>query len=84
MFLSLVDRSLVQRHLSDQVIDAAGVDRLLEYRAIPDGAPVFLDEAPMLPVEPSCSWFRHLAALRMAGQARVPLAPAGADDSQGA
>ena len=61
MFLSLVDRSLVQRHLSDQVIDAAGVDRLLEYRAIPDGAPVFLDEAPMLPVEPSCSWFRHLA-----------------------
>ena len=52
MFLSLVDRSLVQRHLSDQVIDAAGVDRLLEYRATPDGAPVFLDEAPMLPVEP--------------------------------
>jgi integrase len=61
MFLSFVDPSLVRKHLGVQVVDAAGVVRLLEYRAIPVGTPVFLDEVTMLPIEPLCSWFRHLA-----------------------
>ena len=34
---------------------------LLEFRAIPAGTPVFLDEHTMRPIEPLCSWFRHLA-----------------------
>jgi hypothetical protein len=61
MFLSFVDPSLVRKHLGAQVVDSAGVVRLLEYRAIPSGTPVFLDEVTMLPIEPLCSWFRHLA-----------------------
>jgi hypothetical protein len=34
---------------------------LLEFRAIPAGTPVFLDEHTMRPIEPLCSWFRQLA-----------------------
>jgi hypothetical protein len=60
VFLSFVDPSLVREHLDGQVVDSAGVVRLLEYRAIPAGTPVFLDEVTMRPVEPLCSWFRHL------------------------
>lgn len=61
MFLSFVDPSLVRKHLGGQVFDPAEVVRLLEDRAIPAGTPVFLDEMTMLPIEPLCSWFRHLA-----------------------
>lgn len=61
MFLSFVDPSLVRRHLDGQVVSAAEVVRLLRDRAIPVGMPVFLDEVSMRPVEPLCSWFRHLA-----------------------
>ena len=53
--------SLVRKHLGAQAVDSAAVVRLLEYRAIPAGTPVFLDEMTMLPIEPLCSWFRHLA-----------------------
>lgn len=60
MFLSFVDRSLARRHLSGEPLDAATVDRLLTDRALPDGTPVFLDEGSMRPVEPLCSWIRHL------------------------
>lgn len=60
MFLSFVNPSLVRTHLDGHGVDSAGVVRLLEYRAIPAGTPVFLDELTMLPVEPLCSWFRHL------------------------
>jgi hypothetical protein len=60
MFLSFVDPALVRKHLGDQVVDPADVVRLLEFRAIPAGTPVFLDESTMRPVEPLCSWFRHL------------------------
>ncbi|UCA23009.1 MULTISPECIES: tyrosine-type recombinase/integrase [Mycobacterium] len=61
MFLSFVGPSLVRKHLGGQVLDPAEVVRLLEDRAIPAGTPVFLDEMTMLPIEPLCSWFRHLA-----------------------
>lgn len=61
MFLSFVDRELVRKHLDGRVPDSVRVNQLLDYRAIPDGTPIFLDEASMLPVEPLCSWFRHLA-----------------------
>ena len=61
MFLSFMDRALVRRYLVDCAVERAGVGRLLDDRQIPDGTPVFLDEASMLPVEPLCSWFRHLA-----------------------
>jgi hypothetical protein len=61
VFLSFVDSGLVHRHLDGQVVDSDRVGRLLTYRGIPDGMPVFLDEVSMRPVEPLCSWFRHLA-----------------------
>jgi Phage integrase, N-terminal SAM-like domain len=61
VFLSFVDSALVRRDLGDQVVDSDRVAWLLTYRAIPDGMPVFLDEVSMRPVEPLCSWFRHLA-----------------------
>ncbi|MFI5540644.1 hypothetical protein ACIA5H_30045 [Nocardia sp. NPDC051900] len=61
MFLSFVDRQLVRKHLDGRAAEPVKVDRLLDYRAIPDGMPIFLDEASMRPVEPLCSWFRHLA-----------------------
>ena len=61
MFLSFVDPSLVRKHLDAQAVDAAAVIGLLETRAIPAGTPVYLDDVTMLPIEPLCSWFRHLA-----------------------
>jgi hypothetical protein len=61
VFLSFVDPLLVQRHLGDRAVGPAEVARLSRHRAIPAGMPVFLDESSMRPVEPLCSWFRHLA-----------------------
>jgi hypothetical protein len=61
LFLSFVDPALVRKHFGGQVVDSIGVVGLLEHRAIPEGTPVFLDEGTMLPIEPLCSWFRHLA-----------------------
>lgn len=61
MRLSFVDPVLTGRYLGDQAVSSAEVKRLLSYRAIPAGTPVFLDEESMLPVEPLCSFFRHLA-----------------------
>lgn len=61
MFLSFVDLAVVRRHLDGQVVGPEEVVRLLGDRAIPVGMPVFLDEVSMHPVEPLCSWFRHLA-----------------------
>jgi site-specific recombinase XerD len=61
VFLSFVDPLLVRRHLGDQAVGRTEVARLLRHRAIPAGTPVFLDETSMRPVEPLCSWFRHLA-----------------------
>ena len=62
LFLSFVDPSLVRKHLG---ASGCGLGRggraCLKYRAIPAGTPVFLDEETMLPIEPLCSWFRHLA-----------------------
>ena len=60
MLLAFVDPSLVRR-LGGQAMDSAAVIGLLEYRAIPTGAPMFFDKVAMLPIEPLCSWFRHLA-----------------------
>jgi integrase len=42
---------------------AAAVAAILERRVLPDGMPVVLDAA-MRPIEPLCSWFRHLAHQR--------------------
>jgi len=61
VFLSFVEPSLVRSHLDCRVVAAADVVELLEFRAIPAGMPVLLDERTMRPVEPVCSWFRHLA-----------------------
>jgi hypothetical protein len=61
VFLSFVEPSLVRPHLDCRVVAAADVVELLEFRAIPAGMPVFLDEHTMRPIEPVCSWFRHLA-----------------------
>ena len=61
LFLSFVDPALVPTHLDSQTVAAGEVVRLLQFRAIPVGTPVFLDEQTMRPVEPLCSWFRHLA-----------------------
>jgi hypothetical protein len=61
VFLSFVDPLRVQRYLGDRAVGPTEVARLLRHRAIPAGMPVFLDESSMRPVEPLCSWFRHLA-----------------------
>ena len=61
MFLSFVDSSLVRKHLDALAVDSAAIIGLLETRAIPAGTPVFLDDVTMLPIDPLCSWFRHLA-----------------------
>jgi hypothetical protein len=61
LFLSFVDSSLVRRHFDALDMDSAAVMGLLETRAIPAGTPVFLDDVTMLPIEPLCSWCRHLA-----------------------
>jgi site-specific recombinase XerD len=60
VFLSFVSPALVHQHLRDEAVAPVEVDQLLTYRAIPPGTPVFLDEDSMRPVEPLCSWFRHL------------------------
>jgi site-specific recombinase XerD len=60
LFLSFVDPSLVRKYWDGGDVDAARVLELLQGRAIPAGTPVVLDETTMLPVEPLCSWFRHL------------------------
>ena len=54
-------RSLVRHASGSQAVAAEDVVDLLQFRAIPAGTPVFLDEQTMRPVEPLCSWFRHLA-----------------------
>lgn len=61
MFLSFVEPAMVTTHLNSQTVTAGEVMRLLQFRAIPAGTPVFLDEQTMRPLEPLCSWFRHLA-----------------------
>lgn len=61
VFLSFVDRSLVGRHLGTQLVEPTQIERVLDDRAIPNGTPVFLDETSMQPIEPFCTWFRHLA-----------------------
>jgi integrase len=42
-------------------VSAGDVAGLLRQRAVPDGTPVFVDEDTMLPLEPLCAWFLHLA-----------------------
>jgi len=61
VLLSFVDRSLVARRPGEQVVSPALVVRLLDARVIQDGTPVLVDERTIRPVEPWCSWFRHLA-----------------------
>jgi len=60
VFLSFVDISLLRVDLGEQKVSVAEITRRLKHRVIPDGLPVFLDEQTMLPLEPLCSWFRHL------------------------
>jgi hypothetical protein len=61
LFLSFVDSALVRKHFDALAVDSAAIVGLLETRAIPAGTPVFLNDVTMLPIEPLCSWFRHLA-----------------------
>jgi integrase len=61
LLLSFVNPSLLRKHLGANPVEAAEMVALLEQRAIPAGMPVFLDDVTMLPIEPLCSWFRHLA-----------------------
>ncbi|GAA2255217.1 hypothetical protein GCM10010402_08110 [Actinomadura luteofluorescens] len=57
MEIFYVDRKQAARWPLPGGPDIAGV---LNYRSLPDGMPVLLDEQ-MLPVEPVCGWFRALA-----------------------
>lgn len=43
---------MVTTHLNSQTVTAGEVMRLLQFRAIPAGTPVFLDEQTMRPLEP--------------------------------
>jgi integrase len=56
-----VDAKGAGRHLEGLPVAAGDVAGLLRHRAVPDGTPVLLDGDTMLPVEPWCSWFLHLA-----------------------
>ncbi|QRV36707.1 hypothetical protein I6J42_23660 [Streptomyces californicus] len=60
MDLFFVSRARVQQRLS--LFDGVGSEavRRLDFRALPDGLPVIVDEG-LRPVEPACTWFRHLA-----------------------
>ncbi|MFZ3492334.1 site-specific integrase [Streptomyces sp. 5.8] len=60
MDLYFVKRTLVDRYAEALPSGSSGAVGLLDRRVIPDGTPVFLDR-DMRPVEPVCSWFRHLA-----------------------
>jgi hypothetical protein len=52
-----VDRKLLRHWPLPGGLD---VGELLDYRTLPDGMPVLLDER-MRPVEPVCGWFHTLA-----------------------
>ncbi|KOU51513.1 hypothetical protein ADK56_09775 [Streptomyces sp. MMG1522] len=62
MDLFFVNRARVQERL--ELYDGVGEEavRRLDFRALPDRLPVIVDDQ-MRPVEPACSWFRHLAYL---------------------
>jgi hypothetical protein len=60
-----VELFFVRRRFAEHLETSEGpsggtVRRILDHRALPHGLPVLLD-AQMRPVEPICSWFRHLA-----------------------
>jgi integrase len=61
VLLYFTDPAAVRRHLDREAVSGHEVVGLLRARAIPAGTPVLLDEVSMRPVEPWCSWFRHLA-----------------------
>ncbi|MGW5401965.1 site-specific integrase [Streptomyces sp. NPDC003952] len=60
MDLFFVSRARVQQRSA--VFGGLGAEavRRLDYRALPDGLPLIVD-AGLRPVEPVCTWFRHLA-----------------------
>ncbi|HZU54229.1 MAG TPA: site-specific integrase, partial [Actinocrinis sp.] len=62
MDLFYIDRRLAKRWPGESADgpSAAAVTAILEHRTLPDGMPVMLDAA-MRPIEPLCSWFRHMA-----------------------
>ncbi|MCX4598099.1 hypothetical protein OG819_53975 [Streptomyces sp. NBC_01549] len=60
--LYFVKRPLVERYAEGLPEASAGAVSLVDRRVLPDGMPVVLG-ADMNPVEPLCSWFRHLAYL---------------------
>jgi site-specific recombinase XerD len=60
--LYFVKRPLVERYAEGLPEASAGAVSLLDRRVLPDGMPVVLG-VDMRPVEPLCSWFRHLAYL---------------------
>ncbi|WP_432983192.1 hypothetical protein [Dactylosporangium sp. CA-233914] len=60
MELYFVCRRLAEQPAVPDGPSGEAVRQILDHRALPDGMPVLLD-AQMRPVEPACSWFRHLA-----------------------
>lgn len=61
MQLFTVDSRVVRRYLESPQLSGEEAAALLDYRAISDGTPVFLDDETMMPVEPGCSWARGLS-----------------------
>ncbi|MFB8235575.1 hypothetical protein ACFC58_03395 [Kitasatospora purpeofusca] len=61
MLLFFTDYTRARRHLHDGPLSGAETVDLLRFRAIPEGAPVLLDESTLRPVEHLCDWFRRLA-----------------------
>ncbi|MFD5339892.1 hypothetical protein [Streptomyces hawaiiensis] len=61
MHLFAVDSGVARAHLDSPLLSGEEAAALLEYRAISDGTPVFLDDETMMPVEPLCSWGRGLS-----------------------
>ncbi|MEU8437103.1 hypothetical protein AB0F18_30225 [Streptomyces sp. NPDC029216] len=61
MLLFSVDSKAVTNHLESPVLSGEEAAASLEHRSISDGTPIYLDDGPMMPVEPLCSWGRNMS-----------------------
>jgi integrase len=61
VLLFFVSEKRSTRFLDSPVLSGVQVAEALNHRAITDGTPVFLDPDSMRPVEPWCTWGRHVA-----------------------
>jgi len=61
MLLFSVNSKVAKRYLASPALSGEETARLLKYRSIADGTPVYLDDETMMPIEPLCSWGRSMS-----------------------